>query len=648
MDMSQYRDLFLSETREHLSRMNDLVVALEQDPEDVESINALFREAHSVKGMAATMGFQQTAQLAHHLEDSLDKYRCAGKLADDAADLLLGGIDLLEGLVDDIAADHPERDTSEFLAEYSGTEQAGQAATAPLQPPAEMDSGEAGLETLVVVEQEESDAGPESDVSPEPDTFQVQIALSKDAAVPAARGLLILRELENRGEIVSSDPDKEALLAGRPFDQIKTWFRTTLARQHVQELILAFPDVAEVDFVEDRRNEKSAKSENQARTVRVRTDLLDRFVSLAGELITHRHMLRNATRGRDWDAVEGALEQTSRLVNDLHHHVLRTRLMPLESITGRLPRLVRDLGRKQGKQLTFRMIGGEVGLDRVILDHLADPLVHLVRNAVDHGIREAGEIMVNARRERDLVLLEVRDNGVGIDPAVMRQKAVKNALLSQSQAEALSDRDALLLICRPGFSTAAEVTETSGRGVGMDIVKSEVENLGGTLEIESAPQKGTIFRLRLPLSIAIIKLILVRCGGFPLALPVTRVQRIIECPSDQLELYEGSLCLSLDEERIPLVALSALLGLEASVPGPTVCIVLAQLHGSLAGMLVDGFIGHRDAFVKSLGFPLNLLGGLSGATVEGDGSVLFVVDPHPLLADWATAHFPGFGRAHDF
>jgi two-component system chemotaxis sensor kinase CheA len=334
--------------------------------------------------------------------------------------------------------------------------------------------------------------------------------------------------------------------------------------------------------------------------------------------------------------MNSALERTSRLVNDLHHHVLRTRLMPLDSIAGRLPRIVRDLGRKTGKKVHFRLIGGDVGLDRVVLDELADPLVHLVRNAIDHGIREAGEVMVNARRERDLVLVEVRDNGVGMDPETIRRKAVDKGLLTRSQANELSDRDALMLICRPGFSTAAEVTETSGRGVGMDVVKSAVESLGGTLEIESEPQKGSRFRLRLPLSIAIIKLILIRCAGQTLALPVTRVQRIIELPREQLEHGERKTFFPLGNERVPVLPLSWLLGLEEKDAGQTVCIVLTEFLGAPAGLLVDGFVGHRDAFVKNLGFPLNLLAGLSGATIEGDGSVLFVVDPHPLLADWSV------------
>lgn len=647
MDMSPYRALFLAEAREHLTTMNDQAIALEQQRSDSATLNALFREAHSVKGMAATMGYEQTARLAHHLEDCLDDFRQAGTAPAPAIELLFRAVDLLEGLIDDIEAGRAERDVSGFLESQEGPAHAAgveqrqgeETGSTPVDIPL------LDLENLVqdqspmsgaaseLVMPELTTAGDQA-ISPEPETFQIRIFLAEGAAVPAARGLLLLRELEERGEIIAVEPDKQALLAGAPCGHLNAWFRSVLGQSHIKECLLAFADVAKVEIAPDRRRGgQQAKAGGGSRSVRVRTDLLDRFVSLAGELLTHRHVLQMATRERDWAGMQVALDQTSRLVDDLHHHVLRTRLVPLESIAGRLPRLVRDLGRKTGKQVTFRLIGGDVGLDRVILDELADPLVHLVRNAVDHGICSQGEVLVSAHRERDLVLVEVRDDGLGMDPARLRQKAVERGMLNQVQAEALSDRDALMLICRPGFSTAATVTETSGRGVGMDVVKSAVENLGGTLSIQSAPDEGACFQLRLPVSVAIVKLVLVRCAGLPLALPVTRVQRVIEVPRQELQQADGQVYVRLNEEKVRLEILATALGLQAPPLDETVCIVLAERQGTLTGLLVDGFIGHRDAFVKNLGFPLNLLDGLSGATIEGDGSVLFIVDPQILLAD---------------
>ena len=641
MDMSQYRALFLTEAREHLNLMNGQVLALEQAPADGATLAALFREAHSVKGMAATMGYAQTARLAHHLEDALDAYRKAGQVAAADIDRLLSALDLLEGLVDDLEANRPEREIAGFLdghgvagvaeqagpARAEGSDQDGDALISPAEPEAP-----GSALTGPPAQPEGMAATEDRAVSPEPDTFQILVSLAEDTAVPAARMLLLLRELDNKGEVLTVDPEKQALLQGAPCKQLKAWYRSALDKAHVKELLLAFSEVERVELIADRRKAGADKAEEAGRSVRVRTDLLDRFVNLAGELLTHRHVLRIAAMDRDWEGINAALDRTSRLVDDLHHHVLRTRLVPLESITGRLPRMVRDLAQKSGKQVSFRLIGGDVGLDRVILDELTDPLMHLVRNAVDHGIREKGEVLVSARRDRDLVLVEVRDNGIGMDPARLREKAVERGLISRIQAESMADRDALLLVCRPGFSTAEAITETSGRGVGMDVVKSAVENLGGTLSIQSVPDEGTRFQLRLPLSIAIVKLIVVRCAGLPVALPVTRVQRIIELPRQELQHSAGRGHFLLDNQKIRLEPLATALGMKLPPLGETVCIVLAELHGALTGLLVDGFLGHRDAFVKNLGFPLNRLAGLSGATVEGDGSVLFIVDPQTLLS----------------
>jgi two-component system chemotaxis sensor kinase CheA len=319
------------------------------------------------------------------------------------------------------------------------------------------------------------------------------------------------------------------------------------------------------------------------------------------------------------------------VTDDLHHHVLQARLMPLESITGRLPRIVRDLSRKTDKKVTLQLTGAEVGIDRAVLEELTDPLVHLVRNAIDHGIEQEGIVTVSARREKDLVLVEVADDGKGMDADQLRQKAVCRGLMTTAQANNLSDRDALMLVCQPGFSTAEAITETSGRGVGMDVVKAAVGNLGGTLEILSAPGQGTRFQMRLPLSISIIKILLVSCAGHPMAIPITRVQRTLDLPSSEIQSSGQNRVFNFDEEVVSLHSLSDALGLPEVAAGETTWVILTEVQGRRIGLQVDHFLGQREAFVKSLGFPLNLLTGLSGATVEGDGQIVFIVDPSSLL-----------------
>lgn len=618
MDMSQYRELFLSETREHINNLNKLVVGLEKEPGDRETIDALFREAHSIKGMAATMGYDRTAQLSHHLEDLLDGFRTTGEVPSTTIDYLLDGIDLLEGLLDDLQADQPEREIDVFMR-----------APGKEPPPAIVILEDSPEEPLISVNVE---APPEEVATvAESDVYQVLVDLAEDTPAAAARGILILRALEKSGELISSKPDMDALRDDAPCQQVQAWLRTSLAKGHVEEALLQISEVIKVRFIDDRRKEESRGRDEGARTIRVRTDLLDQFVNLTGELITNRYMLNTATSGRNWEDLTRSLNQTSRLIDDLHHYVLQARLMPMENITGRLPRIIRDLSRKTGKKVTLKLTGAAVGIDRAILEELTDPLVHLVRNAVDHGIEQEGTVTVSARRERALVLVEVTDDGKGMSPDLLRRKAVDSGLMTLLQAANLSDRDALMLVCQPGFSTAEEVTETSGRGVGMDVVKAAVSNLGGTLEIISAPNEGTCFQMRLPLSVAIIKILLVSCSGHPIAIPLTRVQSTLDLPTTEIEGSGQKRMFHLDEEVVNLYSLPEALGLQQATAGETTWVVLTEVQGRRVGLQVDHFLGHREAFVKSLGFPLNLLTGLSGATIEGDGQVVFIVDPEPLF-----------------
>jgi two-component system chemotaxis sensor kinase CheA len=486
---------------------------------------------------------------------------------------------------------------------------------------------------VVIAGGADAEAPPKEPAAEEPDAFQVLVDLAEDTPAAAARGILVLRELEKSGELMSSKPDLSALRGGAPCRQIQAWLRTSLTKVHIEEALLRISGVVKVRFIDDRRKEESGGRDEGARTIRVRTDLLDQFVNLTGELITNRYMLNTATSGRDWEELTRILAQTSRLIDDLHHHVLQARLMPLENITGRLPRIVRDLSRKTDKKVTLRLTGAGVGIDRAILEELTDPLVHLVRNAVDHGIVKEGVVTVSARRERDLVLIEVADDGNGMDPDHLRRKVVDRGLMTSLQANALSDRDALMLVCQPGFSTAETVTETSGRGVGMDVVKAAVSNLGGTLEILSAPGQGSRFQMRLPLSIAIIKILLVSCAGHTLGIPITRVQRMLDVPTCDIQRSGQQRAFPLGEEVVALHSLTDALGLPEVAAGETTWVILTEVKGRRIGLQVDHFIGQREAFVKSPGFPLNLLTGLSGATVEGNGQVVFIVDPPSLLED---------------
>ena len=628
MDMSKYREMFLSEAKEHLRDMSRQLVLIEKDPSDREGIDALFREAHSIKGMAASMGYTRTAELAHHLEDLMDGFRKGGTVPAAAVDRMLAGIDLLDGLLEDVETDQEEREVTGFLSEASP-----QVPKVPAAPPA-------------------APPGPASGNRPAPPKgLPLTVELAADAPAPAARALLVLRELGGLGKVLACEPGEERLRQGGEVRRLNIRLQTSHPPERVKGILAGMTDVARVTIPDGKKKKAPGhrfRKEDVSRTLRVRTDLLDRFITLTGELITNRHMLQAAFREERWSNLGEGLDRLSRLISDLHHHVLKVRMVPLGTVTERLPRLVRDLARNTGKEVALRLEGEEVRLDRAILEELADPLVHLVRNAVDHGIDKKGEIVIRAWREKDLVLLEVADNGRGLDAEAVRRKAVEKGLLTPAMARTLRERDVLQMVCYPGFSTAARVTQTSGRGVGMDIVKSTVESLGGTLEIASARGRGTRFLMKLPLSVAIIQVLLVECAGHTLGIPVTRVwrnleigreevrasgRRMVVCLPKRVEKTDAEEPEEVEMEKIPLLSLRKILDLPGRFQGASFPVVVTENRGRKVGLVVDRLVGQQQAFIQTLAFPLDRLGGVNGATILGSGEVVFIIDPQILLEE---------------
>ncbi|MDY6847747.1 MAG: chemotaxis protein CheA [Thermodesulfobacteriota bacterium] len=648
MDMSKYRALFFSEAREHLAGMGRLLVALEHDSRDVQTVEALFREAHSIKGMAASMGYDRTAELAHGLEDMLDRCRAGGEVPPARVDRLLQGVDLLESLINDLDADQPEREISDFLGELKAAEPAGgkadekiTAREAPL--PGRMESGvspepaqpESGRTEKKASEGVEDELKQERSLK----KWDVRIELAPGTAMPAARLLLLLNRIKPRGRILACSPDEKSLQDGGAHLRLELRLESGDDGSALRDLFKGHAEIGRLQVAPHKPPVRRASSRRaeQARTVRVRTELLDHFINLAGEMITQRHRLHSAQKNHDWEDLRGGIDGMARLVTDLHHHILKVRMMPLESITGHLPRVVRDLSRKSGKQVSFTLSGEEIELDRAILEELADPLVHMVRNAVDHGIEQSGRVRIEARREKDLVVLEVMDDGRGIDPEAVRRKAVQRGLLSAEQVRQLPESDLLLLVCRPGFSTADEVTDVSGRGVGMDVVKTVVESFGGTVELFSRPGKGTRIQLKLPLSVAIIQLLLVRCGTQLVGLPITCVQQLLTLTRDQIQSSGKRLAVRYDDAIVPLLSLRKMLQIETTPLSGSIPVVVTEMRGRRIGLVVDALAGQREAFVKTLEFPLNQIAGVTGASILGDGRILFVIDPRQMLQNRAMA-----------
>lgn len=540
MDMSPYRDLFVSEARSHLSAFGELIVHIEKSAADPAALDELFRHAHSMKGMAATMGYEHIVALAHIMENQLSRIRSGEfPLQSVIADLLLEGSDVLSRLVAEIeAGSSTSEDTTDLIHRLATFDPSAKAPTAShVKTPPE------GAET-----------------PPEP---------------------------------ITAAPHQ---------------FRQT----------------------------------DSFKSIRIRTETLDHLVNITGELITNRYRLAEAIGLAEATECREPLHQLTGLLRALRDEVFKARMLPFAIIAERFPRLVRDLARKQGKDVDFQLVGNEIELDRGILEEIAEPIIHILRNAVDHGLETAAErvaagksavatVTLTVCRDQDHVEIIIADDGRGMDPERLKQKAVERGIISPERAAQMTTQDAYQLICAPGFSTAATVTDISGRGVGMDAVREAVQALVGVLTIHSMSGRGSRFVMRLPITVSIINALIVQCGQFDLALPLNAVARTMELKRTEILENAGSPTILVDGAQIPLRSLRQSLNLPpAETEDALTTAVLCDVGGNILAFSVDHISGQQEIFVRPLRSPLSRLRGVSGATITGDGRVLFIVDVSAL------------------
>ena len=560
MDMSQYKSLFLSEAREYLKAINEMVAALNASPEDRTAIDTLFRGAHSLKGMAASMDFGDIVDLAHGMEGLMIRVREEGlRFEAGVADLLFEGADLIEGLLNDVEQGlEPRRSPGDLPKRL--------AAFAPQQA--------------------------------------VQISQA------ASRALAVSR---HGAQAQTLSPTQEA------------------------------PSPAQAAGEAPREPNRGKGRADEITTVRVRTEVLDHLVNLTGELITNKQRLLNIGQELGSLQLNEAVSQTAKLLCALHDEVMKVRLMPFDAICDRFQRSVRTLAKKSGKDLNFEVEGREIGLDRGILEQLVDPLNHILRNAVAHGIESCdqritagkpakGLVRLSVSQDRDRVLITISDDGRGMEPQLMIASAIGKGLLAPEETELLTPRQILMLACIPGFSTAKEVTDVSGRGVGMDVVNASIQKLGGSLAIESEPGKGSSFTLRLPMTIAIIHALVVQCGALKVAVPVSVVQRSVELRREEMETLGRRRAFHFEGETIPLLSLNRMLGLPlARAQGGFVSLFVTETKGRRVGLVVDRLLGQQELFVKPLGRPLSMLPWVDGGATLGNGEIITILNVSQLL-----------------
>lgn len=634
-DTSRYLALFVSEANEHLEAFGAQLVRVEQQGPSPEAMDELFRHAHSVKGMAASLGFDAIASLAHRLEDLLDALRTQpGRLAA-VADLLLQATDTLGAQVRAAAEGAPPpQATALTLALADAVGGAAQPTPVPAPPPP-------------------AAAPPDTDDdSSLPPRFALTLRVSPASSQPGVRGFLATRRLDTLGNVFNLTPPLEDIKAGRLEGGLITLeLETSEGEVAVRRTVGAVADV-ELESLRPVPSRPAPKPEPEAeaprvvglepgRTVRVRTDLLDGLLDAAGELLLATARVRELHRGLP-DALRPPLDEAADrlhgLVRSLHDRVMQARMTPISVITDRLPRAARDIARRRGREVELTIVGADTELDRAIVDELNDAVLHVLRNAIDHGIEPPeerrmrgkparGAVRLEVRRQRDRVVIEVRDDGRGIDVDRLRVLAVERGLHTPDEARALSEREALLLCALPGLSTAAAVTDISGRGVGMDAVKRVVEGVGGSLDLESTRGQGSCIRLSLPLTVAMVNLLLVGVGDDVYGLPIAKVSGVVERPRVDLASSRNVPMLHFGESLVPVRELAAVLEVPpaADVPGAASLVVVEADDGPLA-LGVERLVGQEEVVLKALTRPLDLVPGLAGVTLLGNGRPVFILD----------------------
>jgi two-component system chemotaxis sensor kinase CheA len=631
MELSQYAELFLAESREHLQACNQLLLEWERSPAAGEPVAGLFRAVHTIKGMAATMGYAGVAQLAHRAENLLDALRRGGRAPDQAVlDLLFRTLDRLEQTITAAVRGQHAKPADDLALELDrvATGLTERRISGPVPPIAPA-------------------APPPPSAGPTQPGRVVRVVLRPDAQLKGARAAVVLGRAAVLGAVSDVQPAPHTLET----DEFDGRFSFTLdsagAADDIAADLRTAGDVAAVEIsaaraAPDPTGERRQGELGRGRHVRVDIRHLDALMNLAGELVIGRGRLAGVAARRQDPELEEVQSAIGRLTGELQGVVVQARLTPVWQLFDRFPRLVRDLSRELDKEVVFRVEGKDIELDRAILDEIGDALVHLLRNAVDHGIEppeerrrrgkpREGNLLLAAVRERNSVAIQVSDDGRGIDRQAVLALAKREGLVDRN-AEALPDDLVLRLVSRPGFTTAEAVSEVSGRGVGIDAVLTRLRGVGGSLELRSSPQAGTAFTMRLPVTLVVLRALLAQVGDERYALPLTHVAETLELDAAAVTTVGGGDAVILRDRVLPLVHLDRLLGVTRSngMPSRRPVIVL-EVGDRRTGVVVDGVVGQQEIVVKGFTAPQGTLRVFSGATVLGDGMPALILDAGGLV-----------------
>jgi two-component system chemotaxis sensor kinase CheA len=678
MDMNQYLEMFIEESKEHLQACNQNLLELEKNPLDLRIVNEIFRSAHTLKGMSATMGYEDLADLTHKMENVLDSIRNDKITVNtEILDVVFTAVDHLEAMVMDIASGGTgKRDVSETVTHLNAIEKGESissyeneiAATSIVSPSQSSILTYDEFELTVIAQSQEQGFH----------TYEISVNLREDCLLKAARVFMVFELLEKMGDVIKSSPSVEQL-ENEQFDQ---QFFVSLVTQEpagdVQKKLMKVSEVVEVlvnlvtveqlqarntvssqidlpveessdESIPTQKGEISESKNTKAKqaggkTIRVNIERLDILMNLFEELVIDRGRLQSISSELNHTELDETVERMTRISGDLQTIILTMRMVPVDTVFNRFPKMVRQLARDLNKKINLEIIGAETELDRTVIDEIGDPLVHLIRNALDHGVErpeirvangksEEGTVVLRAYHSGNHVFIELEDDGAGINRDKVLSKAISKGIVSSESALTMTDKQVFELIMASGFSTADTISDVSGRGVGLDVVKSTIESLGGSITIDSIEGKGSLFSIQLPLTLSIISVMLVEIEEEMFAIPLSSIiETAIIRTSDILSAHNQKV-IDFRGKVVPLLFMDEVFDVprEQIVDEEFLSVVIVRKGDKMAGLVVDSFVGQQEIVLKSLGSYLSSVFAISGATILGNGKVALIVDCNSLI-----------------
>lgn len=694
MDLSQYLEIFIDETKEHIQTLNDQVLILEAEPENIDTVNEIFRAAHSLKGMAGTMGFKRMQRLTHDMENVFSEIR-NGKMNvnADMIDIVFKCLDAIEGYLANIVetGDEGTEDNEEVIALLNAALEQGttggdaaKEAEAKVEEP-KVEKPAAGSEERrkflsIPIADYEKNAMMEAKANGL-HVYATTVYIQETCLLKAARAFLVFKGLESKGEVIKSVPSAQDI-EDEKFDFDFSMF--IISDKSLEEVKKAIENVSEIEEAvveeyeipdqvqstepkaeetekQETKADKPVKNEDKKtpaktgnkpvvnRSVRVDIEKLDDLMNLVSELIIAKNGLVSVTgdvSGQDQTFNE-QIEYLERITTNLHESVMKVRMVPIESVVNRFPRMIRDLSKKLNKEMELIMTGEDTELDRTVIDEIGDPLMHMLRNAADHGLEstidrlkigkpQVGTIRLDAYQDGNNVTIEVTDDGAGVDVEKIKRKAVEKGTITEEQAEYMTEKEAVDLLFQPAFSTAEKISDVSGRGVGLDVVKNKIEGLGGDVEVVTKLGEGTTFIVRLPLTLAIIQALMVDISGEKYALPLNSIVTLEEIMPEDIKYVHTKEVINLRGAVIPLVRLNEVLDIEPieredDEIDDALIVVIVKKGDKQAGLVIDKLLGQQEIVIKPLGKYIRVPKMISGATILGNGEVALIIDSNTLV-----------------